>query len=286
MSDIDILKIIKSDKARKLLIVDNRFDNRQMLEYRPIEIKRNVMKSADGSSWVKLGNTEIIAGVKFAVGTPYPDSPDEGSFVLNLEMSGIASADIDTGPPSIDAMEYGRIVDRVIRSSECIDFKELNIVTGEKSFTVYVDCYALNADGNLIDAAQYAAMAALLDCKIPKLDENNNIVNKEYSEKKLNIDTKKIAVSFTFWKTENKIFADATEVEDLASDTRFTLGVVGSDVVAYHKGGGNGTLKIEDINVMMDIASKKYLEIKNKICEEQWVQKKLVRLENTELEAE
>jgi len=44
---------------------------------------------------------------------------------------------------------------------------------------------------------------------------------------------------------------------------------VGSNVVAYHKGGGNGTLKIEDINVMMDIASKKYLEIKNKICEEQ-----------------
>ena len=26
---------------------------------------------------VKLGNTEVIAGVKFAVGTPYPDSPDE-----------------------------------------------------------------------------------------------------------------------------------------------------------------------------------------------------------------
>ncbi|HNW05612.1 MAG TPA: hypothetical protein PK655_00810 [archaeon] len=269
MSDVDILKIIKSDKARKLLVAGKRLDNRQLLDYRPLDIKRDVMKSADGSAWVKLGNTEVIAGVKFAVGTPYPDSPDEGSFVLNLEMSGIASADIDTGPPSIDAMEYGRVVDRVIRSSECIDFKELNIVTGEKSFILYVDCYALNADGNLIDAAEYAAMAALLDCKIPKLDENNNIVNNEYSGKKLNIDLKKIAASFTFWKSGNKIFADATEVEELAGDTRFTIGVVGNDVVAYHKGGGNGTLNIEDVNAMMDEASKKYSDIKIKICEEQ-----------------
>jgi len=282
MSDIDIIKIIKSDKARKLFLENKRFDNREMLESRTLEIKRGVMKSADGSAWVKLGNTEIIAGVKFAIGTPYPDSPDEGSLVLNLEMSGIASADIDTGPPSIDAMEYGRIVDRVIRSSDCINFKDLNIVTGEKSFIVYVDCYTLNADGNLIDAGQYAAMAALLDTKIPKLDENNNILNKEYSDKKLNIDFDKIAISFTFWKSKDKLIADATEVEDLAGDTRFSVGVCGNNIVSYHKGGGNGTFKINEINKIMDIAASKYSEIKNKICEKQWVQKKLVKQESTE----
>ncbi|MFA5745926.1 MAG: hypothetical protein WCX82_04640 [archaeon] len=269
MSDIDILKVIKSDKAKKLLVEDKRFDNREMLEYRQIEIKRGVMKSADGSAWVKLGDTEIIAGVKFAVGTPYVDSPDEGSMVLNLEMSGIASADIDTGPPSIDAMEYGRVVDRVIRSSECVNFKDLSIVSGEKSFIVYVDCYAINADGNLIDAAQYAAMAALLDCKIPKLNEKNAIILKEYTDKGLTIDKNKIAISFTFSKSKNKLIADATEVEDLASDCRFSLGVCGNNVVSYHKGGGNGTFKTEEINTMMDIASKKYLEIKTKICDEQ-----------------
>jgi exosome complex component RRP42 len=269
MSDIDILKIIKADKAKKLLQEEKRFDNRGLLDSRNIEIKRNVMKSADGSAWVKLGNTEIIAGVKFAVGTPYVDSPEEGSLVLNLEMSGIASADIDTGPPSIDAMEYGRVVDRVIRSSECVNFKDLSIVSGEKSFIVYVDCYALNADGNLIDAAQYAAMAALLDCKIPKLDEKNNIIIKEYTDKKLKIDKEKIAVSFSFWKSNNKLLMDATEVEELASDCRFSVGVCGNNVVSYHKGGGNGTFKIEDINKIMDIAASKYLEIKNKICDKQ-----------------
>jgi len=267
MSDIDILKIIKADKARKLLQEDKRFDNRGLLDSRNLEIKKNVMKSADGSAWVKLGNTEIIAGVKFVVGTPYLDSPEEGSLVLNLEMSGIASADIGTGPPSIDAMEYGRVVDRVIRSSECIDFKELSIVSGEKSFIVFVDCYALNADGNLIDAAQYAAMAALLDSKIPKLDENNNIVNKEYADKKLKIDLEKLAVSFSFCKSNHKLFMDATEVEELASDSRFSVGVCGNNVVSYHKGGGNGTFKIEEINKIMDIAASKYLEIKNKICD-------------------
>jgi len=269
MSDTDIIKIIGAEKAKKLLDDSKRADSRDLLEYRELEIKRGVMKSADGSAWVKLGNTEIIAGVKFAVGTPYSDSPDEGSIVINLEMSGIASADIGTGPPSLEAMEYGRVVDRVIRSSECIDFKDLNIVTGEKSFIIYVDCYTMNADGNLIDAAQYAAMAALLDTKIPKLDENNNIILKEYTDKKLNIDLNKIAVSFTFGKYKDKLIVDTTEVEDLATEARFTLGVCKNDVVAYHKGGGKGTFKIEDINTIMDIATSKYLEIKNKICDEQ-----------------
>lgn len=269
MSDTDIIKIINAEKAKKYLDENKRIDGRDFLEYKPLEIKRGVMKSADGSAWVKLGDTEIIAGVKFAVGTPYPDSPDEGSIVVNLEMSGIAASDINTGPPRIDAMEYGRIVDRVIRSSECINFKDLSIVSGEKSFVVFVDCYTMNADGNLIDAAQYAAMAALLDVCIPKLDENNNIVLKEYTDKKLNIDFNKIAVSFTFGKYKDKLFIDPSEVEELGSDSRFTLGVCKNDVVAYHKGGGKGTFKIEEINKIMDIAATKYLEIKNKICDEQ-----------------
>ena len=51
MSDVDILKIIKSDKARKLLVAGKRLDNRQLLDYRPLDIKRDVMKSADGSAW-------------------------------------------------------------------------------------------------------------------------------------------------------------------------------------------------------------------------------------------
>lgn len=269
MSDTDIIKIINSEKAKKLLEQSSRADNRGLLDYRDLEIKRDVMKSADGSAWVKLGNTEIIAGIKFAVGTPYPDSPDEGSIVINLEMSGIASADINTGPPRLDAMEFGRVVDRVIRSSECINFKDLNIVKGEKSLIIYIDCYAMNADGNLIDAAEFAAMAALLDVRIPKLDENNNIILKEYTDKKLNINLDKIAVSFTFCKYKDQIFIDPTEVEELACDSRFTLGVCKNDVVAYHKGGGKGTFKIEEINKIMDIAASKYLEIKNKICDKQ-----------------
>lgn len=269
MSDIDMIKVINAEKAKKLFEQSKRADNRGLLDIRKLDIKKGVMNSADGSAWVKLGNTEVIAGVKFAVGTPYPDSPDEGTIVVNLEMSGIASADIDTGPPSIEAMEYGRVVDRVIRSSECIDFKGLSIVTNEKSFIMYVDCYTINADGNIIDATQYAAMAALLDTRIPKLDENNNIVPKEYTEQKLKINKEKLAVSFTFGKYKDKLILDTTEIEDLATETRFTVGVCGDNIVAYHKGGGKGTFKIEEINKIMDIATAKYQGIKNKICDEQ-----------------
>lgn len=267
MSDVDVIKLLNAEKVKKNIEQEKRIDNRDLLEMRPLKIERGVIKSADGSARARLGDTEVIAGIKFAIGTPYPDSPDEGSIVVNFEMSGIASADLYTGPPSIEAMEYGRVVDRVIRSSDCIDFKKLSIVSGEKSFIIYIDCYTMNADGNLIDATQYAAMAALLDAKLPKLDENNNIIIKEYTSKKLDIDLTKIPISFTFGKYKDKIFIDPTETEELAIETRFTLGVCKDDIVAYHKGGREGTFKIEDITKIMDIASSKYLEVKTKISD-------------------
>jgi exosome complex component RRP42 len=166
----DILNLINAGSIKEKIKNGKREDNRGFEDFRDLEIKTSVLSSADGSAWVKLGNTEVVAGIKFAVGTPYPDSPDEGSMSLNLELTGISSPDFSTGPPQIDSLEYGRVADRAIRSAEAIDFKKLSIVAGEKVFTIFIDCIAINSDGNLIDATEIAALAALKNSKIPKLD--------------------------------------------------------------------------------------------------------------------
>jgi exosome complex component RRP42 len=57
---------------------DTRFDGRKKDEYRPIEVETGFIKTAEGSARVKIGNTEVLAGIKFEVGTPYPDIPEEG----------------------------------------------------------------------------------------------------------------------------------------------------------------------------------------------------------------
>jgi exosome complex component RRP42 len=258
----NILGLINANNVKENIKKGKRLDNRGFEDFRDFEVKTSILSSADGSAWVKLGNTEVVAGVKFAVGTPYPDSPDEGSMSLNLELTGISSPDFSTGPPQIDALEYGRVADRAIRSAECIDFKKLAIVPGEKVFIVFIDCVAVNADGNLIDATEIAALAALKDAKIPKLDENNNIISKEYSDNKLEL--LNIPLNFTFEKIEGKIIIDPTEDEEFASDTRFSIGLVKDTIVSCQKSKG-GIFTEDEISYMIDLSVKKYNEIIKKI---------------------
>ncbi|MFH0906108.1 MAG: RNA-binding protein [archaeon] len=262
-SNNNTLKIINSKQVIDLIKESKRIDGRSLNDFRNLEIIPNTISSADGSAWVKLGESEVLCGIKFAVGDPFVDNPNEGSIMTNFELSELASPDFETGPPGMDAIEYGRIVDKVIRSSECIDFEALCIVPGEKVFLVFIDIYAINADGNLIDAAQFAAMSALLNARIPKLNEDNEII-KEYTSKTLAIDVSKIPVSITFSKIEDKLVIDANIMEEYSSSSRFSVGVCKNNIVSIQKSGGSSYSEAE-VNYMFDIAASKYEAIKKKI---------------------
>jgi exosome complex component RRP42 len=253
----ETIKIVNSENVLTKIKEGKRLDDRGFNDYRSLEVKVGNVKSAGGSSWVKLGDTEIVCGIKFVVGTPYPDSPDEGSMSLNLELTGLSSPDFNTGPPQIGALEYGRVADRAIRHADAIDFKELSIIPGEKSFTMFIDCYAINADGNLIDATEIAALAAIMNARIPKLDENNVIVPYEYTKK---INLKTFPLSFTFEKVGDKIILDANELEEFASSTRFSLGINKNAILSCHKSKG-GIFTSDEINYMIDTATSKYNEM-------------------------
>jgi len=253
-----ITDLVNAESTIRAIKNNKRIDGRALTDFRNLEIKTGLMKSADGSAWVKLGKTEVIAGIKFIVGTPYPDSPNEGSMSLNLEMTGIASPDFKTGPPKIDAVEFGRVADRAIRSAETVDFEKLCIVPGEKVFIMFIDCYVVNADGNLIDATELAAISAIKNARLPKLDENHNIVHNEYTDERIGL--KNIPVSITFSKVGDKIIVDPTEVEDVASTVRFSLGVVDDTIVSCQKSKG-GVITQDEVNSMIDLAVDKYAKI-------------------------
>jgi len=259
-----VLNLINASSIKQSIKNGKREGSRGFDEFRNLEIKTSVINSADGSAWVKLGNTEIVAGIKFIVGTPYPDSPNEGSMSINLELTGLSSPDFSTGPPKIEAVEYGRVADRAIRSAECIDFKKLSIVPGEKVLIMFIDCIAINADGNLIDATEIAALAAIKNARIPKIDKNFKIISNEYSDKK--IELLNLPLSITFEKIENKIIIDPTEDEEFASDARFSIGLTKDKIVSCQKSKG-GVFSEKEIFTMIDISVKKYNEMVKKIEE-------------------
>ncbi len=257
-------------RIKDYLEAGKRFDARELLDYRNIKIEKGISKNAEGSARVKIGNTEVVAGVKLDVGEPYQDHEGEGTMITTMELLPLSSEDFNYGPPKIDAIEIARIVDRGIRESGMIDFEKLCVKKGEKVWSVFIDIYSMNDDGNLLDVCCFAAIAALLDAKMPKYDEKQErVVYGELTAKKIPL-TKNIPLTFTFHKVGKSIILDPSKEEEEASEARLSI-ALSSDkkdimINAMQKGNDTALSEKEILNII-DMAEKKYKEFSQEIFE-------------------
>jgi len=246
----------------KLLNAGKRMDGRGLLDYRkPIDIEQDIIKTAEGSARVKIGKTEVIVGVKLEVGTPYPDTPDEGTIIVGAELLPLSNPEFELGPPGIQAVELARVVDRGIRESKAIDFKKLCIEEGNKVWLVVIDICTINDDGNLLDASSLAALAALKTVKFPKYDEKAEKVNyKEKTSKKLEVEKEPIAITVT--KIGGKLIVDPTTEEEKVLDARLTVITEKDGTLCALQKGGDAPLTSDEVMQIVDIAAEKGKELR------------------------
>ena len=224
MSSMEVSNI-SIQMLRKMFEEGKRFDGRGLLDLRELVVEYPVSNKAEGSARVKLGKSEVLAGVKLAPGTPYPDSLDKGNLIVSGDLLPLASPRFESGPPDFPAIELPRLLDRAIRESGIIDLKKLVIKPGEKVWTVFIDVYPLNDDGNLIDAALIACIVALKHAVIPGIDEDGNAEYEPRTSEKLPLSKETAPLSFSFYKFGKAVVMDPTREEEEASDARITFGV-------------------------------------------------------------
>ena len=262
-------------KIEKSLIFENlangtRIDGRKFFEFRQINIIPDPIGKAEGSSFVSLGKTKVLVGVKVSLGKPFPDTPNEGVFVVNSEFSPIASPVYELGPPSEYAIEVARIVDRAIRSAEAIDLEKLVVIPGEIVWVINIDIYAIDDDGNLIDASMIGAISALFSGFLPRvevLDEEKNKVELIKDEKRP-IPIRDTPITFTFAKIRDYLILDPNYLEENTMDSRLTIAINSkNEICAIQKGEGGG-FKLEDILLAKDIVLKKANEIRQTIFDQ------------------
>ena len=198
---------------------DERHDGRSRWEARDTELEIGVLPRAEGSAKVRIGNTIVYAGVKLQVMTPYPDRPNQGGLMCSAEVRPVAGPNWEPGPPSPESIELGRVVDRGIRESGCIDVDDLCIIPGEKVWQVILDLFAISDDGNLFDAFALAGVAAMRTAVIP---EKRFEIGAE--DRPLNIS--KTPIMCSYQKVGGRFVYDADGKEELGGDERIhiTLG--------------------------------------------------------------
>lgn len=247
--------------ALELIERGKRIDGRKFEEFRPIEIKENVIKTAEGSADVRFGGTRVIAGVKMNIGKPFEDVPNEGMLIVNTEFTPMAAPEFESGPPGEDAVELSRVVDRGIRESKCIDLEKLCIIPGEKVWCTFIDIHIINHEGNLLDCAALAAVVALLNTKIPKFEEEK-IVRNEF-ERDLPVASKPITL--TVGKVGNKFLLDPTHVEENILESKLSICIRNDDKICAMQKQGSKGLTVEDIEKMVDIVIEKSKKIRGLI---------------------
>ena len=210
-----------------------------------------------------LGKTEVLVGVKIETGTPFPDTPNDGVLTVNAEFVPLASPSFEPGPPDENSIELARIVDRGIRESKTIDTEKLVIEAGKKVFVVFVDIYVLNHDGNLIDASALAAVAALLNTKMPNYEIKDGEVKIKQGYTPLPMKDHPITV--TLAKINEKLIVDPWLEEEQVMDSRISIAINDKGNICALQKGCSGYFTQKQILEAAKIAQEKAAELRKKM---------------------
>ena len=240
-----ILSEIKKGYIISQLKNGKRGDGRSPEEFRKITIISDYVKRAQGSAYVMLGDTKIIAGIKIEQGEPFPDTPNQGVLTTNVEMLPMAFPTFEPGPPNEDTIEIARVVDRGIREAKTVDLKKLVIEPGKKVWIVFIDIDVIDFDGNLIDACTLGALTAL----------KTAVVKAEgMDEFKLPVDN--LPISVTMVKIGNTLLCDPSVEEEQMAEARITVSTTEDGHIRAMQKGKVGSLSIDEIKNAISISLK------------------------------
>lgn len=261
-----IVEHLRKQQMREAILRSKRLDGRNLDERRPLEIELGIIGKADGSARVRLGNSEVVAGVKVETGEPFEGLENKGALILSAEVLPTASPYIEPGPPDEETIELARVVDRGVRESEMVDLEKLALVPGKIVYTIFVDCSIINYDGNLFDASSYAVVSALMSSKLPvyEVQGDGTVMN---TGMKMDPPITTIPVSVTAVKIGDSVILDPTAEEEACMDARITITTNSDGNFAAMQKGFTGAFTIEQIRGAAEIARIKGEEVRAKIKE-------------------
>lgn len=253
---------LKSDVIISMLGKGVRPNGRRVDEFRPITIIKNYVPNADSSVLVKLGNTQVLTGIKLEVGSSFPDTPNEGNLIVNAEFVPTASPVFEPGPPDENAIELSRVIDRGIREAKAVDLSKLVIIPGRKVWNVWIDIYVLDHDGNLLDASSIGALAALMLARLPEVEvrDNGEIIINRGIRRGDPLLTRPL-VTVTIGKISNYILIDPDLEEEALLDSKLSVVVTDDGLIAGLQKSGMGYLTEDELPVLMNIALSRGKEI-------------------------
>ncbi|XWS57367.1 hypothetical protein CRYUN_Cryun09bG0168600 [Craigia yunnanensis] len=160
----------------------------------------------------------------------------------------MADPSFEIGRPGESDIELVRIIDRGLRESRAVDTESLCIIAGKLVWAIRIDLHILDNGGNLVDAANIAALAALMtfqrpECSLGGEDGQEVIIHPPEMREPLPLIVHhlSIAITFCFFVDESIVVIDPTHKEEAVMTGRMIATVnANGDICAIQKAGGEG----------------------------------------------
>ncbi|KAH9811203.1 ribosomal protein S5 domain 2-type protein [Melampsora americana] len=240
-----------------------RLDGRGTFEQRPISL----LISEDGDSVeCSLGRTRVSAHVSATITRPRPDRPFEGLFQVSAEINPLASFVYETGRSSEDEVYLSRLLDKTLVRGGVIDREALCILAGQKVWSIRVDLHFLNDEGNMLDCASVAAIAALQNFRRPDITlVGEEITVHSFDERlpiPLTLHHLPICLTFAFFELPaSYILLDPSRLEQQLSTGTMTLTLNAQrEICVINKSGGMPS-DVEEIMRVIRIGSRRVQEV-------------------------
>ncbi|XP_077971524.1 exosome complex component RRP42-like [Styela clava] len=241
---------------------DLRNDGRGCEDYRHIDLEVNLVSNTNGSSRLRIGNTELLVGVKLDLEMPLANSPDQGLVDFNIDCSPNATPQFQGRGGEDLAATIKSLLTRAYNNNLVLDLKSLCIVPGKNCWSVHVDVLILECGGNLLDAVSIAVFAALFDTSIPKLgvtegDEGEveiNLPDDPLDSIPMNVTNCPIFVTLS--KAGQRYIIDATAEEEACCLASVILSIMKDGRCTALRKDGSGSLDPQSISEMLDVGKR------------------------------
>lgn len=156
--------MLKSEEVQLLDERGLRTDGRRLDQLRPFRIEVGVLKNADGSAFIELGNNKIVVAVygPREVHPKHMALPDRGIIRCRYSMATFSVAERKSPSPTRREVELSKVIREALEPAVFIE------EFPRTSIDVFIE--VLEADGGTRTASITAASAALADAGIPLRD--------------------------------------------------------------------------------------------------------------------
>jgi exosome complex component RRP42 len=133
---------------------------------------------------------------------------------------------------------------------------KLVIVPGKEVWIMFVDVHVLDYDGNLFDAANIGANAALKTAVVPAKRAGKG---EDYP-----LPVSHQPISITAVKIDNKILIDPTHDEERVADARLTVATLENENLCAMQKGMDGAFSHDEVSKIVELSRRIGAEVRSR----------------------